>query len=310
MVMDLTAPIRAVTSAPPARVLRLAMVVGAAGLIALVAAVGVLVWTYTGAKNSNQQTVPAENSAAPQAIIPDAAEPSPALPAPAPSPAPAQAAGPPPGLEGVTPPGDAGMMQNAPAAFAPTGSAPNQISTPGPSADLPTVKWPTNDNWVPEIANNVDWGRVFWSSPSGGSATNAIIGAATSTANNAVNLIGNSAVDVFNTLLLINSGYYGDRGGSGLLPAPADALSTLAKISLPPGVAGPDQAAATAQGRYAAVAATAVAGPDQAAATAQGGAAQAAEVAQHHQDDRAPILIQPAARWTKRHALAVSQPTY
>jgi hypothetical protein len=230
MVMDLAAPIRAVTSAPPARVLRMAMVVGAAGLIALVAAVGVLVWTYTGAKNSNE-AVPADISA--EAIIPKTAEPSPALPAPAPPPAPAQAAGPPPGLEGVTPPGDAGMMQNAPAAFAPTGSAPNQFSTPGPSADLPTVKWPTNDNWLPEIANNVDWGRLFWSSPSGGSATNAIIGAATSTANNAVNLIGNSAVDVFNTLLLINSGYYGDRGGSGMLPAPADALSTLAKISLP-----------------------------------------------------------------------------
>jgi hypothetical protein len=230
MVMDLAAPIRAVTSAQPARVLRLAMVVGAAGLIALVAAVGVLVWTYTGAKNPNQ-TVPEDISA--EAVIPRTAEPSPALPAPAPSPAPAQAAGLPPGLEGATPAGDAGMMQNPPAAFAPTGSAPNQISTPGPSADLPTVKWPTNDNWLPEIANNVDWGRVFWSSPSGGSATNAIIGAATSTANNAVNLIGNSAVDVFNTLLLINSGYYGDRGGSGLLPAPADALSTLAKISLP-----------------------------------------------------------------------------
>jgi hypothetical protein len=228
MVMDLAAPIRAVTAAPPARVLRLAMVVGAAGLIALVAAVGVLVWTYTGAKDSNQ-AVPEDISA--EAIIPKTASPAP--PAPAPSPAPAQAAGLPPGLEGATPAGAAGTPQNPTAALMPTGPAPRGISTPGPSADLPTVKWPTNDNWLPEIANNVDWGRVFWSSPSGGSATNAIIGAATSTANNAVNLIGNSAVDVFNTLLLINSGYYGDRGGSGLLPAPADALSTLAKISLP-----------------------------------------------------------------------------
>jgi hypothetical protein len=232
MVTDLAAsPVRAITSAPPARVLRLAIVIGAAGLVALLSAVGVLVWTYTGVKDSDQQTIPSDISSAREVIVPKTAAPSAAPPAPAPPAAPAQAAALPPGLGDLTSPGGAAITQNPAAGFAPT--APRPISAAAPSVDLPTIKWPTNNDWATEIARNVDWSRLFWSSPSGNAATGAIIGAATSTANNAINLVGNSAVDVFNTLLLINSGYYDGRGGAGLLQAPVDVLSTLSKISLP-----------------------------------------------------------------------------
>jgi hypothetical protein len=235
MVTDLAAsPLRAVTSAPPARLLRVAIFIGAAGLVALLAAVGVLVWTYTGVKDSNQQTVRADTAAArPEAVIPHAAAPSPAPPAPAP----AEAAGLSPGPASPTPSGDAGILQNpAMAAIAPT--APGPVSAPAPSVNLPTVKWPTNDDWLSEIANNVDWPALFWSSPSGRATTGAIISAATSTANNAVNLVGNSAVDVFNTLLLANSGVYGGRGDNLVLPA-APSLD-LTKLPPPPKMGLPE----------------------------------------------------------------------
>jgi hypothetical protein len=230
MVMDLaTAPIRAATSASPTRVLRLAMFVGVAGLVALLAAVGVLVWTFTGVTNEKQQTVSADSAAAPQAIIPDTAEPAPALPAPA------QAASLPPGLADLTSPGGAGTAPNAAMpAFTPSGSTPAFTpSGSAPSLELPTVKWPTNDQWLSDVANNVDWSSLFWRSPSGNAATSAIVSAATSTANNAINLVGNSAVDVFEVLLLANLGYYGQPTGNNMIQAPAGALSTLSNIDLP-----------------------------------------------------------------------------
>ena len=61
MVMDLTEPIP-VIAPPPERVLRLAVLIGGSGVVALLAAVGVLIWTYTGMSKpvSQPETVTAD----------------------------------------------------------------------------------------------------------------------------------------------------------------------------------------------------------------------------------------------------------
>src|SRR5882757_5275723 len=93
MVMDLTEPIPAIslsTSPSPERLLKLAIVVGTAGVIALIVAVIVLVWTVSGVSApvvSQQASMPADIAVK----QPVPAAPAGALvPEPAPAPAPAE----------------------------------------------------------------------------------------------------------------------------------------------------------------------------------------------------------------------------
>ena len=127
MVMDLTEPIPALVLTPR-RLLRLAMFVGASGVAALLVAVGVLVWTYSGLRpDSQEQTVPADMSSKPVAAAPAEAlapEPVPAPVAAPPAPAAAPAAG-----------ANAEILRNpAMAAIAPTaatGSSSAPVSSSG-----------------------------------------------------------------------------------------------------------------------------------------------------------------------------------
>jgi hypothetical protein len=198
--MDLTEPIPAIAP-PPESVLRLAVLVGVSGVVALLAAVGVLIWTYTGMSRpaSQPETVTADMASKPIAAAP------------------------------------AGVLAPNPA---PT--APSSVSAPAsaPTMTVPTVAWPNGE--VPNVdwnavgstlgLQNLDWTGLFWANSGADATTSAVIGAATSIGNDAVNFMGNNAFNLLNTLILANSGYYG-RGPSlpGLgLPDPQQAVTALA----------------------------------------------------------------------------------
>jgi hypothetical protein len=230
MVMDLTEPIPAIAP-PPERVLRLAIYVGITGVVALLVAVGVLIWTITGVSEPASQavTVPADIVSKPAAAAPAAVlvpEPAPA-PAPASAPAPAAAASA-PAANAAAP--NREILQNPTmAAIAPT--SPGSV----PTVTVPTVAWPNGE--VP----NVDWNAVgdlglqnlaagwLWQNSGADATTSAVIGAATSLGNNAVNFVGNNAFNLLNTLILANAGFYGGPNVPGVgLPGPDQVAAALA----------------------------------------------------------------------------------
>ena len=226
MVMDLTEPIPAIApslSPSPERLLKLAIVVGTAGVIALIVAVIVLVWTVTGVSApvvSQQTAMPADVESKPIPAAPAAAlvpEPAPApaetlAPAAAPAPEAAPAAAPAAG------PNSEILGNPAMAAIAPTAPAPASDVTP--TVALPTVSWPNAD------VNGLDWNDLnsnlqnaaasyLWQNSGADATTGAIVGAGTAIGNTPLSIVGNNAGNLVNTLILANLGYYG-RPGVGL----------------------------------------------------------------------------------------------
>jgi hypothetical protein len=241
--MDLTEPIPAYApplSPSPERLLRLAIVVGIAGVIALLVAVIVLVWTVTGVSTpvvSQQAPIPADIESKPVPAAPAAAlvpEPAPA-PAPAPAAAPVAAPAAAPAASAAGP--NSEILQNpAMAAIAPTAPAP--VSDSAPTAALPTVTWPSGD------VNGLDWNDLnsnlqnaaasyLWQNSGADATTGAIVGAGTAIGTTALNIVGNNAGNLVNTLILANLGYYGGNG----LSVPGVGLPGV-------GLPGPDQVAA------------------------------------------------------------------
>jgi hypothetical protein len=239
MVMDLTEPIPALVLTPR-RLLRIAMFVGASGVAALLVAVGVLVWTYSGLRpDSQEQTVPADMSSKPVAAAPAEAL--------APEPAPAPVAAPPAPAAAPASGANAEILRNpAMAAIAPTastGSSSVPASTSGSGSGIPTVRLPGSS--VPTVdwnaagstlgLQNLNWAGLLFQGSGADATTGAAIGAATAIGNNALDLVANNGVNVLNTLILANSGFYGR--GSGLpsvglpgvgLPDPQQAVTALA----------------------------------------------------------------------------------
>ncbi|MDT5190598.1 MAG: hypothetical protein QOI28_2849 [Mycobacterium sp.] len=221
MVMDLTEPIPAYApplSPSPERLLRLAIIVGIAGVIALLVAVIVLIWTVTGVSApvvSQQAAIPADIESKPVPAAPAAA----LVPEPAPAPAPAPVAAP------AAAPAAAGanseILQNpAMAAIAPTAPAP--VSDSAPTVALPTVTWPSGD------VNGLDWNDLnsnlqnaaasyLWQNSGADATTGAIVGAGTAIGTTALNIVGNNAGNLVNTLILANLGYYGSPNATGNL---------------------------------------------------------------------------------------------
>jgi hypothetical protein len=224
--MDLTEPIPALAPPPPPsteRVLRLAIVVGIAGVIALVAAVCVLIWTVSGVSTPASQpaAMPADIESKPVAAAPAAAlVPEPA-PAPVPAPAAAPAAGP-----------NSEILQNpAMAAIAPTAPAP--ASDVAPPVDLPTVAWPNGDlnglNWNDLNSNLQNAAASYlWQNSGADATTGAIVGAGTAIGNTALSIVGNNAGNLVNTLILANLGYYGSGGPQTFAPKVAADAATAA----------------------------------------------------------------------------------
>lgn len=239
MAMDLTEPIPALVMTPT-RLLRLAMLVAASGVAALLVAVGVLVWTYSGLRpDSQQQTVPADMSskpvaAAPAEVLAPAPVPAPVAAPPAPAPAAAPAAG-----------ANAEILRNpAMAAIAPTaatGSSSTPVSSGGSGPVIPTVRLPGSS--VPTVdwnaagqslgLQNVNLPALLWASGAGGGGgvpTGAIIGSATAIGTS----VGNNAFDLLNTLILANSGFYGGRPTTSIpgvgLPGPGQVAAALAAV--------------------------------------------------------------------------------
>jgi hypothetical protein len=254
MILDRTEPMRAI-SLPPSRVLGLAMFVGISGVVALLTAVVVLIWTVTGvpAPAAQPETIRADIASMPAVAAPAGAlQPAPApAPAPAPVPAPAPAAVPAANAAGSNP----GILQNPTmAAIAPT--APSVSSVPASSGTVPTVAWPNatvpNVNWN-DVGSalglqNLNWAGLLWSGSGADATTSAIIGAATSIGNNAFNFVGNNTFDLITTLILANSGFYGSNGsgvGAGLnqvaaaLSVPAMPQIGLPKLPAPPQIGVP-----------------------------------------------------------------------
>jgi len=263
MVMDVTEPIPALVLTPT-RLLRLAMLVGASGVAALLVAVGVLVWTYAGLTRSDSQpTVPADVSSRPVAAAPAGALAPERAPAPVEVPAAAPAVPPPAAAPAAA--ANSEILRNpAMAAIAPTAATPSYsapVSSSGPtSSGIPTVRLPGSS--VPTVdwnaagqslgLQNVNWPALLWASGAGGGGgvpTGAIIGSATAIGTS----IGNNAFDLVNTLLLLNSGFYGGRPSTNIpgvgLPGPeqlAAAMSVIPQVGLPqlpkvglPGLPGP-----------------------------------------------------------------------
>jgi hypothetical protein len=221
MVMDQTEPIPAISPslAPsPERLLKLAIVVGTAGVMALIVAVIVLVWTVTGVSApvvSQQAAMPADIAvkqpipAAPAAAL---------VPEPAPAPAPAETLAPAPAPEAapaaVPAAGSSSEILGNPAmaAIAPTAPAPASDVTP--TVNLPTVTLPNGD------LNGLDWNDLnsnlqnaaasyLWQNSGADATTGAIVGAASGIGNTALSIVGNNAGNLVNTLILANLGYYG-----------------------------------------------------------------------------------------------------
>lgn len=247
MVMEVTEPIPAVAPSPslsPERLLKLAIIVGTAGVIALIVAVIVLVWTVTGVSApvvSQQAAMPDVQSnpipAAPAgALVPDPAPaPAPAetvaAPAPAAAPAAAPASAPITNYAGTTGSNSEILSNPAMAAIAPTAPAPAS-SAAAPTVTLPTVTLPNGD------ANGLDWNDInnnlqnaaaqyLWQNSGADATTGAIVGAASGIGSTALAIVGNNAGNLVNTLILANLGYYGRPG-----------------VGLPIGVPGADQVAA------------------------------------------------------------------
>jgi hypothetical protein len=241
-VADVTEPMT-VLGASPARVMRVAVFVGISGLASLLVAVGVLVWTFTGANRPTSQAdrlaigdVSAPTMEPAKVVVPEPA------PAPVPTPAAPVAPAPPAAVPAAAPsPSSVGtnseILKNpALAAIAPT--AQPSYSGSGSNAGVPGLSWPNGN--VP----NVDWNSVgnslglqngalpalIWARGGGGAATSAIISAAVSVGNNAFNFVGNNAFDVLNTLILANSGVYG--GGNPATSA-VNTLTRLPSVGLP-----------------------------------------------------------------------------
>jgi hypothetical protein len=237
--MDLTEPIPAIApsvSPSPERLLKLAIVVGTAGVIALIVAVIVLVLTVTGVSGpvvSQQAAMPADESkpipAAPAAAL---------VPEPAPAPAPAATLAPAPeAAPAAAPAADAGtnseiLSNPAMAAIAPTAPAPASDVTP--TVNLPTVTLPNGD------ANGLDWddlnnnlqnaaAQYLWQNSGADATTGALVGVGSGLASTALGVVGNNAGNLVNTLILAQLGYYGTPNpGGGILNA---ALSAPAAIS-------------------------------------------------------------------------------
>ncbi|MBI3215984.1 MAG: hypothetical protein HYZ38_19360 [Mycobacterium sp.] len=226
---DLTEPL-AVQSPP--RTMRPATIVGAAALVAVLAAVGALVWTFSGdskkAANPQPKVPPATATAAPIAA------------APAPKPAPAADPGAvptglPPGLlpGGAT---DASSLLGSSTmdAFAPTG-APTYANGSG---STPTVGFPKFPN--------LDWPAIAWGdiapAVAAGVSGDALVGlagniggwltaAGVATANN--------LTDIAVALLI-----YGSNGSGSIFSTSAlDSLQSLSSLQSVPGVADSIQTA-------------------------------------------------------------------
>jgi hypothetical protein len=241
--MDQTEPIPAISpslSPSPERLLKLAIIVGTAGVMALIVAVIVLVWTVTGVSApvvSQQAAMPADIAvkqpipAAPAAAL---------VPEPAPAPAPAETLAPAPAPEAAPAAAPAAGSNSeilgnpAMAAIAPTAPAP--ASDVAPTVNLPTVTLPNGD------LNGLDWNDLnsnlqnaaasyLWQNSGADATTGAIVGAGTAIGNTALSIVGNNAGNLVNTLILANLGYYGtpnitSSAVSTVLAAPA-ALSQL-----------------------------------------------------------------------------------
>lgn len=244
MVMDLTEPIPAIAPsyAPsPERLLKLAIVVGTAGVIALIVAVIVLVWTVTGVSApvvSQQAAMPADESkpipAAPAALVPEPAPAPVAETVAASAPAPAAPASAPITNAAGTAGSNSEILSNpAMAAIAPTAPAPAS-SAAAPTVTLPTVSLPNGD------ANGLDWNDLnsnlqnaaasyLWQNSGADATTGSLIGAATGVGSTALSIVGNNAGNLVNTLILANLGYYGRPGVGGLgLPGPDQVVQALA----------------------------------------------------------------------------------
>ena len=229
MVMDLTEPIPVIapSSASPERLLKLAIVVGAAGVIALIVAVIVLVWTVTGVAApvvSQQASMPADVVSKPIPAAPAAD----LVPDPAPGarartgtrrrhrhPQAAPAAAPVVDSAGT----DSEILRNpAMAAIAPTAPAP--VSDAAPTATpLPTLALPNGD------VSNFDWNDVdsglqnaaaayLWQNSGADATTGSIVGAGTAVATTALSVVGTNAGNLVNTLILANLGYFGPQNGT------------------------------------------------------------------------------------------------
>jgi hypothetical protein len=133
------------------------------------------------------------------------------------------------------------------AAIAPTAPAP--VSATAPTVTLPTVTWPNGD------VNNIDWNDLnsglqnaaaayLWQNSGADATTGAIVGAATSIGNNALNFVGNNAFNLLNTLILANSGYYGGIGPdtnslAAALAVPAAVIPQIGVPSVPTSIGIP-----------------------------------------------------------------------
>jgi hypothetical protein len=218
--MDQTEPIPAISTslAPsPERLLKLAIIVGTAGVMALIVAVIVLVWTVTGVSApvvSQQAAMPADIAvkqpipAAPAAAL---------VPEPAPAPAPAETLAPEaaPAAAPAAGPNSEILGNPAMAAIAPTAPAPASDVTP--TVNLPTVTMPNGD------PNGLDWNdlnsnlqnaaaQYLWQNSGADATTGAIVGFASGIGNTALGIVGNNAGNLVNTLILANLGYYGTPG--------------------------------------------------------------------------------------------------
>jgi hypothetical protein len=242
--MDLTEPIPAITpsvSPSPERLLKLAIVVGAAGVIALIVAVIVLVWTVTGVSApvvSQQAAMPADIESKPIPAAPAAA----LVPEPAPAPAPAAetVAAPVPAEAPAAAPAagsNSEILGNpAMAAIAPTAPAPASDVTP--TVNLPTVTLPNGD------LNGLDWNdlnsnlqnaaaQYLWQNSGADATTGAIVGFASGIGNTALGIVGNNAGNLVNTLILANLGYYGTPNATGsLLNTALAAPAALSQIGV------------------------------------------------------------------------------
>jgi len=251
MVMEVTEPIPAIAPSPslsPERLLKLAIIVGTAGAIALIVAVIVLVWTVTGVSApvvSQQAAMPDVQSnpvpAAPAgALVPDPA-PAPAetlapAAAPAPAPAAAPASAPITNSAGTTGSNSEILSNPAMAAIAPTAPAPAS-SAAAPTVTLPTVTLPNGD------ANGLDWNDInnnlqnaaaqyLWQNSGADATTGAIVGAASGIGSTALGIVGNNAGNLVNTLILANLGYYGTPNPGGIVNAALGAPAALSQLGV------------------------------------------------------------------------------
>ena len=240
MVMDLTEPIPALVMTPT-RLLRLAMLVAASGVAALLVAVGVLVWTYSGlqagfaaADRTRRHVVEARcgrtgGSACTRARSrPGGGARRLPLPPQHPPPVPMRRS--------------CGTRPWPPSPRPPRLGRPRppcrpRVPVPGiptvrlPGSSVPTVDW--NAAGQSLGLQNLNVPALLWASGAGGGGgvpTGAIIGSATAIGTS----VGNNAFDLLNTLILANSGFYGGRPTTSIpgvgLPGPGQVAAALAAV--------------------------------------------------------------------------------